>query len=185
MSKINNIRKPDYFPSDEDILHCRKKTTMITKVEFDMKVPKSYGGGVQKFWMFDVGGQRSERKKWIHVIVGIDAVLFLMAMNDFDQTLREDSGTNRLQESIDLFESVWKNRFLMRTGFIVFLNKQDLLEEKINIGKSIANYFPEYNDFSISERDGDPFNEVERTKCFIRHKLIVSAITILHIYKSN
>ena len=57
------------MPSDEDILHCRKTTTTIQKIEFQMKVPIKYGGGYQEFWMFDVGGQRGERKKWIQVII--------------------------------------------------------------------------------------------------------------------
>lgn len=34
-----------------------------------MKVPAKYGGGSQEFWMFDVGGQRGERRKWLPVMV--------------------------------------------------------------------------------------------------------------------
>ncbi|GLV36312.1 G protein alpha f subunit [Carabus blaptoides fortunei] len=172
LQKINEIRQPNYLPTEQDILYCRKKTTVITKVEFTMKAPKSYGGGSQKFWMFDVGGQRGYRRKWIQVFAGIHAVLFLVASNDFDQTLREDRECNRLLESIKLFENVWRNRFLMDSGFIIFLNKQDLLREKIDCGKRITNYFPEYEDFQISEKDGNPFDVFDRTRCFIRHKFM-------------
>lgn len=53
----------------QDILHCRKKTTGIQKIEFKMKVPRKYGGDFMEFWMFDVGGQRGERRKWLPVMI--------------------------------------------------------------------------------------------------------------------
>ncbi|KPJ16323.1 Guanine nucleotide-binding protein G(f) subunit alpha [Papilio machaon] len=65
LDRIDLIGKEDYVPSDADILRCRRKTTGIQKIEFKVKVPKSMHGGTQDFWMFDVGGQRGERKKWI------------------------------------------------------------------------------------------------------------------------
>ena len=40
--------------------------------------------------MFDVGGQRSERKKWIHVFDNVNAVLFLVAISGYDHVLVED-----------------------------------------------------------------------------------------------
>ncbi|XP_045457655.1 guanine nucleotide-binding protein G(f) subunit alpha [Melitaea cinxia] len=162
LDRIDLIAKPDYSPSDADILRCRQKTTGIQKIEFKVKVPKSMQGGVQDFWMFDVGGQRGERKKWIQVFEGINAIWFVVACSDFDQTLREDNRQNRLTESLVLFEDVWQSRFLLEAGLIVFLNKQDLLQRKINEGRSIAPYFPRYNTF---EAQGD---EYTKTKLFIR-----------------
>ncbi|CAH2084232.1 unnamed protein product [Euphydryas editha] len=162
LDRIDLIAKPDYSPSDADILRCRQKTTGIQKIEFKVKVPKSMHGGVQDFWMFDVGGQRGERKKWIQVFEGIHAIWFLVACSDFDQTLREDGRQNRLAESLALFEDVWQSRFLLEAGLIVFLNKQDLLQSKINQGHSIAPYFPQYKNF---DAQGD---EYTRTKLFIR-----------------
>lgn len=40
--------------------------------------------------MFDVGGQRSERKKWIHVFDNVQVVLFLVAISGYDHVLIED-----------------------------------------------------------------------------------------------
>ena len=31
--------------------------------------------------MFDVGGQRSERKKWIHCFEGVTAIIFCVALS--------------------------------------------------------------------------------------------------------
>lgn len=61
--------------------------------------------------MFDVGGQRGERKKWIAVFEGIQAILFLIAASGFDQTLREDNEKNRLKEALELFEDIFWSRY--------------------------------------------------------------------------
>jgi guanine nucleotide-binding protein subunit alpha len=168
LDRIEEVRNPDYTPSDQDILHCRKKTTGIQKIEFKMKVPRKFGGNFMEFWMFDVGGQRGERRKWLKVFEGIQAVLFMAAASDFDQTLREETSVNRLHEAVKLFQDIWHSRFLRDAGVIVFLNKQDILKEKIESGKSIASYFPEYKKYRMSRKDGDGSDEYTRTKHFIR-----------------
>jgi len=43
--------------------------------------------------MFDVGGQRSERKKWIHCFEGVTAIIFIVAMSEYDLMLAEDQNT--------------------------------------------------------------------------------------------
>nr|XP_053653141.1 guanine nucleotide-binding protein G(f) subunit alpha-like [Cherax quadricarinatus] len=158
-----------------DILHSRRRTTDIQKIEFEVKVPKKYGGGSLNFWMYDVGGQRGERKKWIQVFDGIQAVLFLVSTSCFDLVIREDEETNRLQESINIFRSMWNSRFLKYSGFIVFLNKQDILKEKVTHGRTrIAEYFPEYNNYKLlsKDRDSQENEEYLRARCFIRDKFI-------------
>lgn len=131
--------------------------------------------------MVDVGGQRSYRSKWMQVFEGIDAVLFMISCGSFDQTLREDCSQNRLAEALELFRGVWQNRFLAETGLIVFLNKQDILEQKILAGKSIGKYFPEYKDYVAEEAvdDAGMCNEFARTRCFIKSKLVVRSIFFL------
>lgn len=54
--------------------------------------------------MFDVGGQRSERKKWIHVFDNVQVVLFLVAISGYDHVLVEDRNGVRihtLQERVE------------------------------------------------------------------------------------
>lgn len=110
LNRIDEIRKPDYIPTTQDILFCRVMTVSISKIEFEVPVPKKYGGGIAEFWMYDVGGQRGQRKKWIQVFDGIQAILFLISASDFDQTLREDHTKNRLQEAFSLFADVYRSR---------------------------------------------------------------------------
>lgn len=175
LDRIEKISMPGYIPSNSDILNCRKTTTEIQEISFNIPMPRSLGGGTyQEFRMIDVGGQRSYRSKWMQVFEGIDAVLFMISCGSFDQTLREDCSTNRLVEALDLFRGVWQNRFLAETGLIVFLNKQDILEQKILAGKSIGEYFPEYKDYVAEEAldDSGMCNELARTRCFIKSKLV-------------
>lgn len=174
LDKIELVTKRDYIPSTDDILHSRKITTGIHQIKFSVKIPKSMGGGEQEFRMFDVGGQRDQRNKWLQVFEGIQAVLFLISCGDFDQTLREDSAQNRLTEALELFAGVWHNRFLASVGIIVFLNKQDIMEAKIRSGKSVGDIFPEYRNFKITAKEGNVFDECDKTRCFIKQKLVVS-----------
>jgi hypothetical protein len=49
--------------------------------------------------MFDVGGQRSERKKWIHCFENVTAIIFLVAISEYDQVLIEDETVVRFCKS--------------------------------------------------------------------------------------
>lgn len=60
--------------------------------------------------MFDVGGQRSERKKWVHCFEGVHCLLFVAAMSGYDQCLVEDKTAVsdylfRLKSMLTLIES--------------------------------------------------------------------------------
>ena len=46
--------------------------------------------------MFDVGGQRSERKKWIHCFENVTSIIFCVALSEYDQVLLEESNQNRM-----------------------------------------------------------------------------------------
>ena len=50
--------------------------------------------------MVDVGGQRSERRKWIQCFDNVTSVLFIISLSEFNQVLIEDNLTNRLGLSI-------------------------------------------------------------------------------------
>lgn len=79
---LDRLFSKDYLPSDQDILRSRLKTTGITETVFDL--------GNLTYRIFDVGGQRSERKKWIHCFEDVKALLFLVAISGYDQCLVED-----------------------------------------------------------------------------------------------
>jgi len=99
--------------------------------------------GELTYRMLDVGGQRSERKKWIHCFENVTAILFLVAISEYDQNLIEDETVNRMQEALTLFDSICNSRWFVKTSIILFLNKIDLFQEKLP-HSPIANYFPDY-----------------------------------------
>ena len=135
LNALDRISASNYVPTEQDVLRTRVKTTGIIETNFTFKD--------LHFKMYDVGGQRSERKKWIHCFEGVAAVIFMVAMSDYDLTLAEDPEVNRLRESMKLFDSICNNRWFIETPIILFLNKKDLFEEKIQ--KSPLNIcFPEF-----------------------------------------
>lgn len=74
------ILQPDYIPNDDDVLRSRVRTTGIVSQNFSIKE--------QKYTVFDVGGQRNERRKWIHCFDNVTAVIFVTAISEFDQARR-------------------------------------------------------------------------------------------------
>ncbi len=83
------------------------------------------------FRMVDVGGQRSERKKWVHCFQDVTAILFVVAMNSYDMRLYEDENVNRMHEAIQLFDEICNSKWFRATALVLFLNKSDLFKEKI------------------------------------------------------
>ncbi|KAI9304471.1 G protein alpha subunit [Cunninghamella echinulata] len=134
-NEIQRLGQPDYIPSVQDVLHARSKTTGITETRFTM--------GQLSVHMFDVGGQRSERKKWIHCFEAVTSIIFCVALSEYDQVLLEESRQNRMMESLVLFESVINSRWFLRTSIILFLNKIDVFKSKL-AKVPLERYFPDY-----------------------------------------
>jgi len=142
LDSAERLAEPGFLPTDEDILRARSLTTGIVVVPF--QTPKL------KFELVDVGGQRSERKKWIQCFDNVTAVLFIISLSDFNQMLYEDDTTNRMRESQKLFDEILNSVFFKKTPFIVFFNKVDLFREKLR-SHILADYLPDYggpNDFA-------------------------------------
>ncbi|CAB1330302.1 unnamed protein product, partial [Coregonus sp. 'balchen'] len=135
LNDLDRITQPSYVPTQQDVLRTRVKTTGIVETHFTFK--ELY------FKMFDVGGQRSERKKWIHCFEGVTSIIFCVALSDYDLVLAEDEEMNRMHESMKLFDSICNNKWFTDTSIILFLNKKDLFDEKI--GRSpLTICYPEY-----------------------------------------
>jgi len=122
-SNIDRFAAPDYVPTVQDALRCRARTTGIIETVFTVEN--------LVFGMVDVGGQRSERRKWIKCFQDVTAVLFVVAMNEYDMKLFEDDAVNRMHESLALFDEICNSVWFKNTTLLLFLNKSDLFREKI------------------------------------------------------
>ena len=94
----------------------------------------------------DTGGERTERKKWIHFFDDVKVLIFVASLSEYDQVLAEDLKTNRMQESVNLFSTILNLNYqwFQKTPIVLFLNKMDLLQEKIDSGKHpVKPHFPE------------------------------------------
>ena len=165
--RVNEIRKRDYIPTDQDILRCRVPTTEMSEIKFTIGTkPRK----MVTFHMVDVGGQRDQRRKWMQCFNDVTAIIFVVPCSSYNIALRNDPTRNRLGESIELFRQIWNNPFLKYVSSILFLNKQDLLSEKIMAGHSkLEDYFPDFAHYKTPDKAvRDAPDEVVRAKYFIR-----------------
>ena len=141
IDKVDEIFSPDYVPSVQDILLERTPSTGIKEYMFGLK----HGSSKYSFRMMDVGGQKNERRKWIHAFERVNAVIFLTAISEYDQELEEEAGSNRLSGSVNLFQQVANLEWFPArdTSLILFLNKIDLFDQKIKT-ISFSKHFPSY-----------------------------------------
>jgi len=137
LEKIQEIGAKDYLPTEQDVLRSRVRTTGI--VESNFVIDGNH------FKMMDVGGQRNERKKWLHCFSGVTAILFVAALSEYDQVLFEDEETNRMVEALNLFDEICNYKMFKKTSMILFLNKRDLFAEKIQKVPLTKGCFPDYS----------------------------------------
>ena len=97
LNRAERITQPDYLPTQEDVLRSRSKTSGIVETNFAM--------GDMRINLVDLGGQRSERNKWIQSFESVTSIIFCVALSEYDQMLLEDPTQNRMAESLVLFES--------------------------------------------------------------------------------
>ncbi|KAF2071921.1 hypothetical protein CYY_006758 [Polysphondylium violaceum] len=150
-TNLTRISEPDYVPNPQDALRTRIMTKGIVEAEviFDQMNMK----------IIDVGGQRAQRRKWIHCFDGVSAVIFVAGLSEYDQYLREDNRVNRMDDSLELFQEICNSRWFINTSMILFLNKRDIFIEKL---KRVP--------FNIYDPRYQGQNNYEETSVYIKNK---------------
>ncbi|KAG5244060.1 guanine nucleotide-binding protein [Salix suchowensis] len=128
MDNLQRLSDPNYIPTKDDVLYARVRTTGVVEIQFSPVGENKKSGEVYR--LFDVGGQRNERRKWIHLFEGVTAVIFCAAISEYDQTYSRMK-QNRMIETKELFEWVLKQPCFEKTSFMLFLNKFDIFEKKV------------------------------------------------------
>jgi len=155
LTNISRLSAPDFIPESKDILQIRVMTTGVIEYNFDMDGKECI--------MIDVGGQRTERKKWIHCFEDVLLVMFLAAASEYDQVLEEDHTENRMEESLNLFRTILSYHWFKNSAIALFLNKKDLLEEKIQTSH-LEDYFPKFKEFKTYKQQ-----DYDAAMGFIKH----------------
>ncbi|KAG6865042.1 hypothetical protein C0991_005535 [Blastosporella zonata] len=134
-SALDRLFDPAYSPVEQDIIRCRARTIGITETIFDLRD--------HQMLMVDVGGQKSERRKWIHCFQDVTSILFLVSLSGYDQCLVEDKDANQMQDAMTIWDSICHSQWFKQTSIILFLNKNDLFEKKI-FTSNIKSFFPDF-----------------------------------------
>ncbi|KAG5847820.1 guanine nucleotide-binding protein subunit alpha-11-like [Anguilla anguilla] len=133
MNNLDRIAAPGYIPTMQDVLRVRVPTTGI--IDYSFTVEKI------SLRIVDVGGQRSERRKWIHCFENVTSLIFLASLSEYDQVLEEKETDNRMEESKALFYTTVHSPWFVRSSIILFLNKMDILADKIQTS-DLKTYYP-------------------------------------------
>jgi len=158
MENIDRFVTVNFQPTNEDILRARHRTTGESSTRIiDKKI----------CWNFiDVGGQAVEREKWKNIIETklIHAFIFFVALDDFNVAnpeLKTSEHVTKLELALAVFEEVMNS--VGNVCRIVFLNKVDLFQKKIEDKEKFAEFKKALN------YDGE--NNVDDCTKFLEKKL--------------
>jgi guanine nucleotide-binding protein subunit alpha, other len=144
-SNLDRVFAPGYTPTDVDIVHTRARTIGLTETSFAL--------GQRSLLLVDVGGQRSERRKWIHCFQDVTSIIFLVNLSGYDQCLVEDKDANQMVDAMSIWDSVTASPYFKRTPFMLFLNKFDLFKDKVR-AVPIRATFPDYEGPAQDPKEG-------------------------------
>ncbi|KAF9912213.1 guanine nucleotide-binding protein subunit alpha [Lobosporangium transversale] len=136
LDAIDRVAHAQYIPTDDDILQARVRTLAVSEHVFDIDNVA--------YRIYDVGGQKSLRKYWAPYFDDVNAIIFMAALSAYDQPCEEDPKLNRLQECLVLFNEIANHKLFQLTSMILFLNKIDIFQRKLDAGSLVSKYFPEY-----------------------------------------
>eukprot|EP00484_Ammonia_sp_Unknown_P020140 CAMPEP_0197032722 /NCGR_PEP_ID=MMETSP1384-20130603/11323_1 /TAXON_ID=29189 /ORGANISM="Ammonia sp." /LENGTH=382 /DNA_ID=CAMNT_0042462421 /DNA_START=86 /DNA_END=1234 /DNA_ORIENTATION=- len=136
-NELDRVTGTEYVPNDTDLLMVRYRTTGMQEKNFVIKN--------HRFKICDVGGQRNERRKWIHFFSNVTSVIFVVSLSCYDELTFEDE-ENAMVVSTQVFDEQVNSEWFADIPFILFLNKSDLFHDKIlSVPITVAPCFAEYN----------------------------------------
>uniref|UniRef100_A0A0D3G674 Guanine nucleotide-binding protein alpha subunit n=1 Tax=Oryza barthii TaxID=65489 RepID=A0A0D3G674_9ORYZ len=147
MENLDRLAEAGYVPTKEDVLYARVRTNGVVQIQFSPVGENKRGGE-------EARGMRGE-----------SGFIFLKVLMRYDQMLFEDETKNRMMETKELFDWVLKQRCFEKTSFILFLNKFDIFEKKIQkVPLSVCEWFKDYQPIAPGKQ------EVEHAYEFVKKK---------------
>ncbi|KAL3209092.1 hypothetical protein MRX96_038382 [Rhipicephalus microplus] len=138
---MDRLCSEKYMPTPRDVLRARVRTNGIIETHF--KIDDIV------FRMFDVGGQRSERRKWIQCFDDVKAVLYVVALSGYDMTLQEDPNRVAMFKRLLYIDTVFIGSIAFATLLLIVVPNQSAnqaitsfqnrLHESLKLFSSICN----------------------------------------------
>lgn len=168
LNAVHRISAADYTPTVDDALHARVRTCGVVSKDFEIKG--------KPYQLYDVGGQRCERRNWLPLFDHVTAIIFVAAISEYNQVLAEDRSKNRIVEALELFEQLVNSKHFEGIDVLLFLNKTDLFEEKIKHIDPIT-WFPDYTGGCNAEKAGTYFKNAFEQRIHDKEKTMYSYMT--------
>ena len=70
-----------------------------------------------------MGGQKSERKKWLHFFDDVKVILVLLDISEFDEKCNNEAFSCPMHESLELCKQLGATKELSHCAFIFCFNK--------------------------------------------------------------
>lgn len=143
MQHLQRFCQTSFVPTEEDTVMARIRTTgiVVTELQHRIVAERPDEPNYLTYQVVDVGGQRNERKKWLHCFDNVTAIMFIVNLAGYNQVLFEDQRKNRMVEELELFSTITHNPLFADTPIMLFLNKKDLFETMIQQA-SLKKAFP-------------------------------------------
>ncbi|KAF8804723.1 G-alpha-domain-containing protein [Phlegmacium glaucopus] len=136
------VTRENYKPRPDDVLRARVTTV---GPETHIIATEGLSGRGKQWTIYDVGGSLNQRAAtWAQFFDDVNAIIFLAPLSGFNQFLDEDKSINRLTDSLRLWQVICSNRLLASVGFVLFLNKVDILDSKLKSGIQFSSFVPSY-----------------------------------------
>lgn len=169
--------------STEDILrykHDRTEEGMYQEETFSTIV--NCGLDRQEFKIRITPANYVMNTKWLQAVSGIEVLIFILDCSNFQELVSENPIKSRLHQSITQYIQIIECKYLNTAGVVVFLNKQDILEEKFHNGADLNDAdFPDYKFYLLSvhdditeDDDTVAYKDYIKARTFIRDKIMVS-----------
>jgi len=175
LERVKLYPEPTYKVTFEDYVRVRDLTTGIVVTELVVEQEKK----PICLKISDVGGQKTERRKWLHLFDGTNVVLWVMSLASYDQTLFEDNMKNRYDDAFELFETHCHDKNFKNTEFVVFMNKHDLFLKKLAT-VPFTKYAPDFDESKAQDPEA-VIKYVQERHEDIFHKKDGNAILFFHV----
>eukprot|EP01084_Bolivina_argentea_P116757 207400_1 len=152
-NKVTDIMLEEYQPTKEDYFKMRVRTTGTVEFQWADKCGNT-------FEFFHTGGQRNERKKWIHHFSGVSCVLFVIGLDHYCKGLFEDEKKNALLEAVETFDEICKLKYFRRSKMVVILAKTDMFHECLQYNSLKICFGDYYKGTNFEKRDLDKWIRV-------------------------